>query len=122
MAATRKTKTRKKPAKYWSGRVTRESNALDLDRGVFTLGDPRKIALSLKHSAEKSHRRKTTPYRSALSMLIFYLNRGGKNLPAARKRILVRAKDELKAVFGKAASAPKSARRAKSPRSRRPRK
>lgn len=87
---------------YWSGRVTRESNALDLGEGVFKLNDPRKIALSLKHSADVSKRRKADPYRSALSMLVFYINRAGKNLPASRKRVLERAKGELKKLFGKA--------------------
>jgi hypothetical protein len=92
-----------KPAstRYWSQRVTRESNALDLDKGVFNLRDPRKIAASLKRSAERSRRRKAPPYRSALSMLIFYMNRAGKNLPASRKRRLERAKGELKKLFGK---------------------
>ena len=109
MQAKRKAKTsrkaRAKPSsgrRYWSGRVTRESDALDLKRGVFTLDDPKKIAASLKRSAEKSHRRKADPYRSALSMLTFYVNRAGKNLPARRKRILERAKIQLKTLFGKA--------------------
>jgi Protein of unknown function (DUF3175) len=85
---------------YWSGRVTRESNALDLDKGVFNLRDPKKIAASLKQSAQRSRRRKAEPYRSALSMLVFYINRAGRNLPANRKRILERAKGELKKLFG----------------------
>jgi len=88
-------------ARYWSQRVTRESNALDLDKGVFNLRDPKKIAASLKRSAERSRRRKATPYRSALSMLVFYMNRAGKNLPASRKRQLESAKGELKKLFGK---------------------
>ena len=86
----------------WSGRVTRESNALDLDGGVFTWSDPKRIAASLKRSAERSKRRKADPYRSALSMLTFYINRGGKNLPATRKRVLERAKTELRHQFGRA--------------------
>jgi hypothetical protein len=86
----------------WSGRVTRESNALDIDRGVFTWSDPKKIAASLKRSAERSKRRKANPYRSALSMLTFYVNRGGKNLPASRKRVLEHAKTELRRQFGRA--------------------
>ena len=86
----------------WSGRVTRESNALDLDRGVFTWSDPKKIATSLKHSAGHSKRRKADPYRSALSMLTFYINRGGKNLSASRKRVLEHAKTELRRQFGRA--------------------
>jgi hypothetical protein len=85
----------------WSGRVTRESDALDLKQGVFTSNDPKKIAASLKHSADRSKRRKSDPYRSAMSMLTFYLNRAGKNLPAKHKRILERAKDALREQFGK---------------------
>lgn len=96
-------KTRAKPtSRRWSGRVTRESDALDLKQGVFKLDDPKKIASSLKRSAEKSHRRKADPYRSALSMLTFYINRAGKNLPVRRKQILQRAKVQLKKLFGKA--------------------
>jgi hypothetical protein len=91
-------------AKRWSQRVTRESNALDLKSGVFTLASPRAIALSLKRSALASSRRKTNPYRSALSMLTFYVNRAGGSLSAARRRKLERAKHELRAVFGKDAS------------------
>ena len=79
----------------WSQRVTRESDALDLDRGVFTLDSPSKIAASLKRSAERSKRRKADPYRSALSMLTFYINRAGKNLPKAQRDRLQRAKTEL---------------------------
>jgi len=86
----------------WSRRVTRESNVLDLDRGVFCLDDPKKIARSLKRSAEHSHRRKAEPYRSALSMLVFYINRAGKSLPVGRGRVLEHAKGELKALFGNA--------------------
>ena len=83
----------------WSSRVTRSSNALDLDRGVFTGRDPKKIAASLKRSAEKSRRRKADPYRSALSMITFYVNRAGRNLPAQRKSTLAQAKVELKRLF-----------------------
>jgi hypothetical protein len=86
----------------WSNRVTRESNALDLDPGVFTWKDPGRIARSLKRSAEASRRRKSDPYRSAMSMLTFYINRGGRNLPAARKKVLQRAKDALREQFGRA--------------------
>jgi Protein of unknown function (DUF3175) len=85
----------------WSGRVTERSDALTLDKGVFTLGDPRKIATSLKRSAMRSRRRKADPFRSALSMLTFYINRAGKNLPAGRKKILMRAKEELRRQFCK---------------------
>jgi hypothetical protein len=85
----------------WSGRVTRESRALDLEPGVFTLSSPRNIAKSLKRSAERSKRRKSSPYRSALSMLIFYINRAGRNLPARQKNILEDAQFELKRLFRK---------------------
>jgi hypothetical protein len=93
--------TRRKAVHYWSGRVTRESNALDLDAGVFSLDDPKRIAASLKRSAQRSHRRRAEPYRSALSMLMFYINRAGKNLPARRKRTLEQAKIELRKQFGR---------------------
>jgi hypothetical protein len=87
--------------KRWSAHVTKESDALDLDRGVFTWKDPRRIAASLRRSALRSRRRKADPYRSALSMLTFYINRAGKNLPAARRNVLEQAKDELRRQFGK---------------------
>jgi hypothetical protein len=90
-----------KSTRRWSARVTRTSNALDLDRGVFTWTDPRRIARSLKRSATQSKRRKADPYRSALSMLTFYLNRAGKNLPAGQRKTLQRAKTELREVFGR---------------------
>ncbi len=99
--ARRQKATRGKAARYWSNRVTRESNALDLEGGVFTLKDPKRIAASLKRSAEQSRRRKAEPYRSALSMLVFYINRAGKNLPASRRRTLERAKAELRRQFGR---------------------
>jgi len=97
----KKTARTSKPRK-WSGKVTRQSDALDLKKGVFTLSDPKKIAASLKRSAEHSHRRKSDPYRSAMSMLSFYINRGGKELSARRKRVLERAKSELRILFDKA--------------------
>jgi putative cell wall-binding protein len=101
--AQRRTAT-KRPAKptYWSGRVTQTSNALDLQAKVFTFRDPRRIALSLKRSAESSNRRKGTPYQSAMSMLTFYINRAGKSLPARQKAVLQRAKQELRKAFGRA--------------------
>lgn len=93
----------------WSARVTRTSNALDLQQGVFNLDDPRAVARSLKRSADRSRRRKASdPYRSAMSMLTFYVNRAGKNLPARRRRVLERAKDELRDLYHRP--------RAKSPR------
>jgi Protein of unknown function (DUF3175) len=93
---------RQKSARYWSGRVTRESHALDLEEGVFTWNDPKRIAASLKRSAEESTHRKADPYRSALSMLVFYINRAGRNLPASEHRTLERAKLELRKQFGRA--------------------
>jgi hypothetical protein len=92
-----------KDERKWSGKVTETSDALDLKEGVFRSRDPKEIARSLKSSAEHSHRRKAAPFRSAMSMLTFYLNRAGKNLPATRKRTLAKAKDELRALFGKKA-------------------
>jgi len=90
--------------RFWSAEVTRESNALDLEPGVFSLSDPSQIAASLKRSAEASRRKKTDSFRSALSMLTFYINRAGANLPQARRRTLMRAKDELRKQFGRAPS------------------
>jgi len=101
MATTVRRRPRRS-ARRWSRRVTETSNALDLDRGVFTWKDPRRIARSLKRSAERSHRRKADPYRSAMSMLVFYLNRAGKSLGRGQRQRLVRAKDELRRAFGRA--------------------
>ena len=95
---------RRTGGRRWSRQVTERSDALTLDRGVFTSKDPKRIAASLKRSAERSRRRKSDPFRSALSMLTFYINRAGKKLPASRKRTLMRAKDELRKQFGKAQS------------------
>ena len=92
---------RKTSVTRWSQRVTEHSDALDLRQGVFTLRDPKKIAASLKRSAERSSRRKTGAYRSALSMLTFYINRAGKTLSKAQRERLERAKAELKRAFGK---------------------
>ena len=86
----------------WSQRVTEKSDALDLEKNVFSLEDPARIASSLKDSAEKSRRRKSTPFRSAMSMLTFYINRAGKELDPKQRRILEQAKDELRMQFGKA--------------------
>ena len=87
--------------KRWSGEVTKHSNALDLDPGVFTHSDPREVALSLKRSAEASQRRKGTAFQSAMSMLTFYINRAGKDLSQQQKHVLERAKDELRKAFGR---------------------
>jgi hypothetical protein len=86
-------------ADKWSAKVTRQSNALDLEEGVFTWKDPKKIALSLKQSADQSKRRKAEPFRSAMSMLVFYMNRAGKNLPKAQYEILQQAKEELRKLY-----------------------
>jgi len=100
-AAKRKKNKKKKTKRRWSQRVTETSDALTLDEGVFTKGSPKAIARSLKRSAERSHRRKSAPYRSAMSMLTFYINRGGKGLSKTRKQTLEKAKDELRALYGK---------------------
>jgi hypothetical protein len=97
-----------KPAKRSSQEVTEHSNALDLETGVFTLDSPKEIALSLKRSAEQSHRRKSDPYRSAISMLTFYINRAGKHLSDTDRSRLEKAKDELRKLFRRESS--KSAR------------
>ncbi|MCK2150175.1 MULTISPECIES: DUF3175 domain-containing protein [Marinobacter] len=88
-----------KARKRWSQRVTDSSDALDLETGVFALEDPREIALSLKRSAERSQRRKADPFRSAMSMLTFYINRAGRRLPADKRARLEAAKDELRALY-----------------------
>ena len=90
-------------ARKWSQDVTEHSDAMDLEEHIFESHDPREIAKSLKHSAEASHRRKSEPYRSAMSMLTFYINRAGKNLPENQKKVLEDAKDELRKLFGREA-------------------
>ena len=96
---TRSTRRKRRGGRRWSARVTHESNALDLQKGLFNKRSPKAIASSLKRSAERSKRRKADPHRSALSMLTFYINRAGKNLPPSRKKTLQRAKDELRKQF-----------------------
>ncbi len=105
--ATKKAASKRKPARaksggkrYWSARVTETSDALDIATGTFAKNDPKAIAHELEHDAEKSKRRKSSPYRSAMSMLTFYINRAGKNLPASRKKILEDAKQVLREEFG----------------------
>src|SRR5688572_4465036 len=100
--------TKKKPgsvrsrrSRYWSADVLKHSHALDLQRGIFILKNPRRIAASLKRSAERSRRRKTTPYHSAMSMLNFYINRAGKTLSTVQKKKLERVKEELRVLFKK---------------------
>jgi hypothetical protein len=96
-----KTSARAAAGKRWSQRVTEESDALDLEPGVFTHENPKDIAASLKRSAVRSKRRKSDPYRSAMSMLTFYINRAGKGLSTAQVKVLNQAKDELRALFGR---------------------
>jgi putative cell wall-binding protein len=98
---TRKTSAKKTTSKRWSQRVTRESDSLDLKQGVFKQTSAKKIAASLKRSAERSTRRKSGAYRSALSMLVFYMNRAGNTLPKTQRQRLERAKVELKHQFGR---------------------
>ncbi|MCF8709662.1 DUF3175 domain-containing protein [Rhizorhapis sp. SPR117] len=88
------------PRRQWSQQVTENSDALDLEDHIFTLDDPAEIARSLKRSAEHSHRRKGTPFQSAMSMLTFYINRAGDNLPDRQRKVLETAKDELRKAFG----------------------
>ena len=97
------TKGRPKKSRRWSADVMKRSDALDLEPGVFTKESPRQIAASLKRSALRSRRRKGTPYQSAMSMLSFHINRGGKGLSAVQKRRLEQAKAELRQLFGKTA-------------------
>jgi len=94
-------RTRQQRKSRWSAEVLRTSNALDLEEGVFSQRSPRAIAASLKRSALASHRRKVEPFRSAMSMLNFHINRSGRNLSAERRRILERAKVELRRLFGR---------------------
>jgi hypothetical protein len=102
MAAKRKPARKAGGRKYWSRRVMETSDALDLEKSVFKRRSPRAIASSLKRSAERSTRRKSAPFRSAMSMLVFYENRAGKKLPAAQRRKLDAAKRELRRLFGRA--------------------
>jgi hypothetical protein len=97
---SRKSAARRK-SRRWSKRVTQTSDAPTLEDKVFKKDSPRAIALSLKRSAEHSRRRKSSPYRSAMSMLTFYINRAGKGLSRTRKRTLEKAKDELRGLYGK---------------------
>jgi len=90
-----------KKSKNWSNKVTKESHALELEEGVFTWADPKRIARSLKESAEQSKRRKSEPFRSAMSMLVFYINRAGRKLDPTQKKVLEQAKHELRVLFNK---------------------
>ena len=101
MTGSRKTDEAAPHDTRWSQQVTETSHALDLQEGVFTLSDPRAIALSLKRSAETSRRRRSDPFRSAMSMLNFYINRAGRRLPAEQRKRLEAARDELRELFGR---------------------
>ncbi|MET1056919.1 MAG: DUF3175 domain-containing protein [Pedobacter sp.] len=101
MKTKEKKSANKKGDKKWSADVTENSDAMDLKENIFESKSAVKIAKSLKESAENSERRKSGPYRSAMSMLTFYINRAGKNLPAAQKEVLENAKDELRKAFGR---------------------
>jgi hypothetical protein len=120
---TRVPTARATPPARWTQRVTRESDALDLEPGVFLLPTARAIAESLRRSAERSTRRKASPFRSAMSMLVFYVNRAGKNLDPERRAVLEQAKDELRALYGRPRRAARRSTRARpgppSPRARR---
>lgn len=116
MAAKRKPargrkRSRRSGASRWSQRVTRESDALDLESGVFAKRSPRAVALSLKRSAARSRRRKAGEFQSAMSMLNFFINRAGRGLSKNRRRILENAKDELRALYGRT---PRKRRKTKS--------
>ena len=102
------------PMNRWTRKVTRESNALDLEPGVFTMGNPRAIAESLKRSADQSSRRKAEPYRSAMSMLTFYINRSGRQLSTTQRSRLERAKDELRSLYDKPRKKDRTATRRRS--------
>ena len=106
-----------KRAKRWSARVMRTSDALDLEHGVFTKRSPRAVARSLKRSAEHSRRRKSAPFRSAMSMLNFHINRGGKGLSSSQREVLERAKGELRKLYGRKPHARKTHARTRAPKS-----
>ena len=99
--ASKKTATGKPAPKKWSKKVTEHSDAMDLEKDVFKQKDPKKIAESVKRSAEKSNRKKAGPFQSAMSMINFYENRGGKNISAAQKKVLDKSKNELRKLFGR---------------------
>ncbi|HWD56827.1 MAG TPA: DUF3175 domain-containing protein [Stellaceae bacterium] len=101
MAATR---SHARGKRKWSAKVTETSDAMDLKQDIFKSDSPKRIAASVKRSAERSHRRKSPPYRSAMSMLNFYINRAGKNLSARRKRVLEAAKNQLRRLFHRSAA------------------
>ncbi len=103
-------RTSARGARRWSQEVTQRGDALDLEAGVFAMDDAKEIARSLKRSAEASTRRKSEPFRSAMSMLNFYINRAGKGLPAKQKKRLESAKDELRELYGRPRRQPRARR------------
>ena len=103
----------------WSARVMRTSNALDLEHGVFTKRSPRAVALSLKRSAEHSKRRKSAPFRSAMSMLNFHINRAGRGMSRSQRQVLERAKGELRGLYGRRPHARKTHARTRAQKSAR---
>lgn len=107
MLAHKKSGIAPKADKHWSQCATESSDALDLEPGVFTLADPRAIALSLKKSADASQRRKADPFRSAMSMLTFYINRAGQHLAENQRDCLERARDELRELYGRPRQSPR---------------
>ena len=116
-ASTSKSRSGSSGGNRWSARVMETSDALDLEEGVFKSGSASEVASSLKSSADHSQRRKAGPYRSAMSMLTFYINRGGKLLSTARRRVLEQAKDELRRLYGREDSAPSHSPSAETPES-----
>ena len=110
---------RAKRAKRWSARVMSTSNALDLEHGVFTKRSPRAVARSLKRSADHSHRRKSAPFRSAMSMLNFHINRAGRGMSRAQRKVLEAAKEELRQLYGRKPHARKTHTRARAAKSAR---
>ncbi len=100
-SSSKKAAPKKAAPKKWSQSVTEQSDAMDLEKDVFKLKDPKKIAESIKRSAEKSDRKKAGPFQSAMSMINFYENRGGKNISASQKKVLDQSKEELRKLFGR---------------------
>jgi hypothetical protein len=121
MKAKKGARAKSRAPRRWSQHVTETSNALDLDEGVFRRRNARAIAVSLKRSAERSRRRKSDAFRSAMSMLTFYVNRAGKGLSDSQKRVLEAAKNELRSLYGRERSAvrkPTASKRSRAPAAR----
>ena len=99
--ASTKKSVKKATPKKWSKKVNETSDAMDLEKDIFKSGDPKKIAASIKRSAEKSNRKKAEPFQSAMSMINFYENRGGKNISGAQQKVLDASKNELRKLYGR---------------------